>query len=193
MGLGGWDGTATQNDLWAFEFSTESWKRIFKFCDVAPRYRHSAVIYNNFMVIFGGVDHYHIRYNDIHVLNLMDMSWRRVIVSSDSPSPRTFHKAIQNSAFMFVVGGFDGEKLNDIWKINLKDVVFHTWNDPNKITGKKSNKTIKTKPIKSSFIANQVRDQEIYQWKEIQFKKESNIPECLIPFIELYLNTKCEN
>ena len=58
----------------------------------------------------------------------MDQSWRRVVVESlEAPSPRTFHKAVLHNNNMYIIGGFDGEKLNDIWKINLKDVCYHSW------------------------------------------------------------------
>lgn len=40
------------------------------------------------------------------------------------PSARTFHKAAVVSKQMYIVGGFDGEKLNDVWKVNLDKICY---------------------------------------------------------------------
>jgi hypothetical protein len=92
--FGGWDGKYTLNDLWEFDPISMKWNLILKHCSVAPRYRHSAVCYKNFMVIFGGVDSCQIRFNDIHFYNFGAKVWVRVIVPGQLPTPRTFHKVI---------------------------------------------------------------------------------------------------
>jgi N-acetylneuraminic acid mutarotase len=104
------------------------------------------------------------------------------------PSPRTFHKAILHNNDMFIIGGFDGEKLNDIWKINLKDVCYHSWNtkpktnkvlksstDANKGFGKKS---VATEVSRNNFIDKILKNLDVNEWNEISYdKKDKYIPE----------------
>lgn len=127
--FGGWDGKHTLNDFWEFDPDRKQWTRVIEHTRVAPRYRHTAMTYNNFMVIFGGVDNSQSRYNDIHMFDFSLRIWIRVIVLGQSPSPRTFHRVDQieqKTALlgnqMLLVGGFDGDKLNDLWSISLKEL-----------------------------------------------------------------------
>lgn len=125
--FGGWDGKHTLNDLWEFDSASQEWACICKHSSVSPRYRHSSVCFKNFLVVFGGVDNTQTRYNDIHTFNLSVKSWTRVIVPNEMPTPRTFHKSVVVNKQMFVVGGFDGEKLNDVWKIDVSKLCFESW------------------------------------------------------------------
>lgn len=58
---------------------------------------------------------------------MMVDNWTRVIVQKDMPSPRTFHKAVVVSKYMYIVGGFDGEKLNDIWRLDASKLCYESW------------------------------------------------------------------
>jgi len=127
--FGGWDGKHTLNDLWEFDSASLEWACISKHSSVSPRYRHSSVCFKNFLVVFGGVDNSQTRYNDIHTFNLSVKTWTRVIVRNDMPTPRTFHKSVVVNKHLFVVGGFDGEKLNDVWKIDLSKLCFESWDN----------------------------------------------------------------
>ncbi len=41
--FGGWDGVATLNDLFAFDFESQSWREIETHGEVKGRYRHVSV------------------------------------------------------------------------------------------------------------------------------------------------------
>ena len=53
--FGGDNGRQMLNDLLRFDVSDESWGRAFTTgCPPAPRYHHSAVVFENSMFVFGG-------------------------------------------------------------------------------------------------------------------------------------------
>jgi len=56
--FGGWNGHYTMDDIYQYSFETNIWYDIKKVKGEKPlcRYRHSAVIVNSKMYIFGGVD-----------------------------------------------------------------------------------------------------------------------------------------
>jgi len=57
--FGGWDGTNCLDDLFEFSFVTNMIYEIRRTSGYKPkaRYRHEALIYNDDMFIFGGIDH----------------------------------------------------------------------------------------------------------------------------------------
>lgn len=69
------------------------------------------------MFIFGGIDQNQERFNDINEFNFDSQMWTRVIASGSTPSTRTFHESIMYKGVMYVFGGFDGMKRNDIYRI----------------------------------------------------------------------------
>ena len=52
-------------------------------------------------------------------LNVDSRTWDEQITSGLAPQPRTFHKAVLIQNVMYVVGGFDGSRLNDMYHIAL--------------------------------------------------------------------------
>jgi hypothetical protein len=84
-----------------------------------PRYRHSAVVYQDTIFIFGGVDTQQQRFNDIFSYETETRKWSEVETHGLPPKERTFHKAVIFSNVMYIVGGFDGSRLNDLYHIAL--------------------------------------------------------------------------
>lgn len=84
-----------------------------------PRYRHSAVAYQGTIFIFGGVDTQQQRFNDIFSYETDNRKWQEIETLGLPPKERTFHKAVIFNNVMYVVGGFDGSRLNDIYHIAL--------------------------------------------------------------------------
>ena len=84
---------------------------------VKGRYRHSACANQSSMFIFGGIDQNQERFNDINEFNFDSQMWTRVIASGATPSTRTFHETLMFKGVMYVFGGFDGMKRNDIYRI----------------------------------------------------------------------------
>jgi hypothetical protein len=70
-----------------------------------PRSAHSAVIYKNEMLIFGGWNG-HSSLNDFFSLNLDTLVWRQ-IQSEGTPSKRRMHSAVVYNDKMYLFGGYD--------------------------------------------------------------------------------------
>ena len=69
------------------------------------------------MFIFGGIDQNQERFNDINEFHFDNQTWTRVLATGSSPSTRTFHEALMFKGVMYIFGGFDGMKRNDIYRI----------------------------------------------------------------------------
>jgi len=120
--FGGWNGHDTLDDLYEFSMTTGQWYSVPGRGDVPPsRYRHSAVVYGCCMFIFGGVDKRQARFADLCEFNFETRSWAHVTTLGDVPSARTFHRAVMYGGCMHILGGFDGTRRNDMYKIPLPE------------------------------------------------------------------------
>lgn len=88
---------------------------------------HSACLYYNFMVIFGGyrVHHQKTYFNDINLLNLTNMEWTTIYPKGDIPHKRSDHMVCVKDSSMYIFGGsyhHEEENLyfNDLWEYNFK-------------------------------------------------------------------------
>ncbi|KAJ9065492.1 hypothetical protein DSO57_1019080 [Entomophthora muscae] len=81
---------------------------------------HSANIYGNSMVVFGGFDGRRCL-NDLWRYDFSAKSWRPLAEGPDGPSPRFGHTAVLFEDQLFILGGRDseGRDLNDLWSYNL--------------------------------------------------------------------------
>lgn len=78
------------------------------------------------MIIFGGVDveqqrylplfnNSSCRFNDVFSFDPEKHSWQVIQSQGDIlPQPRTFHRAVAFNNIMYILGGFDGTRLNDL-------------------------------------------------------------------------------
>ena len=73
------------------------------------------------MFVFGGIDQYQEWFNDLHEFNFYTSTWSWIITVSNPPSARTFHQAIYFNGSIYILGGFDGWKWNDMYKILVDD------------------------------------------------------------------------
>lgn len=120
--FGGWNGHDTLDDLYEFSMTTSQWFSVAGRGDVPPsRYRHSATVHGCCMFIFGGVDKRQERFADLCEFSFDTRSWQRVETMGDRPSARTFHRAVMYGGCMFILGGFDGTRRNDMYRIALPE------------------------------------------------------------------------
>jgi len=119
--FGGWDGQMTLNDLSIFDFNLQSWLKPSRMQgSIEGRYRHTACATQQAMYVFGGINLALKRFNDIHEFNFDLQTWTRRIALDDQPTARTFHQAvILNDQWLFVFGGFDGMKRNDLYRAKV--------------------------------------------------------------------------
>lgn len=71
------------------------------------------------MYIFGGVDTTKQRFNDFYSYDIDKRLWLKEECSGDIPKARTFHRAVSFGNIMYLLGGFDGSRLNDMHIIAL--------------------------------------------------------------------------
>jgi leucine-zipper-like transcriptional regulator 1 len=121
--FGGWDGLTTLNELCYFSFVTNIWyeERAMTGAKPLARYRQSSQVIGKSLFIFGGVDKQGKRFNDLYEYLFERREWRMVEVLGVSPSPRTFHQAITYDNNLYIVGGTDGKKLNDVHFLTFPD------------------------------------------------------------------------
>ncbi|KAI4342905.1 hypothetical protein MLD38_027469 [Melastoma candidum] len=110
--FGGTDGSRKVNDVHLLDLGTRAWSRPYvsgKF--PVPRESHTATLVGDRMVVFGGsgdgVGNY---LNDVHVLDLKEMSWTSHEVKGEAPVPRDSHSAVAVGDRLFVYGGDCGDR-----------------------------------------------------------------------------------
>lgn len=124
--FGGWNGHDTLDDLYEFSITTSSWYSVPGRGEVpSSRYRHSAAVYGCCMFVFGGVDKRQARFSDLCEFNFDSRSWSLVKTFGDPPSARTFHRACMYGGAMYILGGFDGVRRNDMYKIAIPEQLSH--------------------------------------------------------------------
>jgi hypothetical protein len=91
----------------------------------SPRHSHAAVVYKNFMYIFGGYDGSY--RSDFHEFDLDQWIWRPVISVGGGRSPRARYRstACVRRDTMILFGGHDGTR--HLADVHLFDFVNMTW------------------------------------------------------------------
>lgn len=101
------------NDLWSFCLATRKWTE-HKVPESGPIacYRHSAVLYDDKMVMFGGRTQ-HGFVNHLWVLDLKSGNWHKPACTNTAPSPRASHSAAVYNDLMYIFGGLQSGELAD--------------------------------------------------------------------------------
>jgi len=93
---------------------------------VSARYSHTATVWNQKLVVFGGWSGS--RCNDLHILDCLTWEWEEIQPQQPPgsiPSGRAGHTATLFGDHLVVFGGNDGELLNDVWILCLKSMQWH--------------------------------------------------------------------
>eukprot|EP00298_Acanthocystis_sp_HF-20_P014228 c20681_g1_i2.p1 GENE.c20681_g1_i2~~c20681_g1_i2.p1 ORF type:complete len:549 (+),score=202.28 c20681_g1_i2:62-1708(+) len=107
-----------RNDLYLYDINEDSWNRIVGSGTYpSPRFKHSAIIRYNSIIIFGGFDGRYL--NDVWEFNFDLMSWNRIRWSGNGPREREAHSAVYAGNKMIVFGGFNGRYYNDLWQFHF--------------------------------------------------------------------------
>lgn len=116
------------NDLIRFDVKEKSWGRAFSTgSPPAPRYHHSAVVYEKSMFIFGGYtgdifsNSNLTNKNDLFEYKFQNGQWIEwKYVGTKFPVPRSAHGAAVFNGYLYIYAGYDGNvRLNDMWRIIL--------------------------------------------------------------------------
>ena len=86
------------------------------------RWGHTANVYNNHIVVFGGRHNYK-SLNSMHVFDISTYNWTKLDPScSLVPCARDSHASLVYKDKLLVYGGnWQGKKLNDFWRFNFID------------------------------------------------------------------------
>lgn len=71
------------NDLWKYSFADETWQQVKTTNTPFGRSAHSMTVYNNYIVIFGGIYEITKELNDCHILNLQTGEWTKLFKSTN--------------------------------------------------------------------------------------------------------------
>ena len=69
------------------------------------------------MFTFGGVDKAQNRFADLFEFDMVERTWSEVMTTGEPPTPRTFHKSVVHDGHMYILGGFDGYRQNDTYRV----------------------------------------------------------------------------
>lgn len=109
------------SELWAFHFASETWHLVSQGGAVdgaPPRHRHSAILHDNAVWIFGGMTDLQER-SDFWRFDFVSRRWRPV---KSKPGPGCIHShcAVKFLSVMIVFGGErDGQVLNEMWRFHF--------------------------------------------------------------------------
>ena len=129
--FGGWNGFETLDELFYFSMISNIWYEIRLISGIKPhsRYRHSSVILGKSLFIYGGVDQKQKKFNNLHEFLLEKNEWKLVETTNDGPTARSFHQMGNYENRIFIFGGSDDKKLNDLYYLiigNEQDMGFET-------------------------------------------------------------------
>ena len=123
--FGGFNHPDTLQDLWEYNFALSRWEEhISAGSPPQDRYRHSSVVLDDRLVIFGGLNAQRERFNDVHIYELNQRCWFKLEFSTDVPSPRSLHQAVCVADVMYILGGVgESEKLGDVWRLSSRQTL----------------------------------------------------------------------
>lgn len=122
--FGGFVNGERVNDIYRYYFKENKWEKVQNLGEQSPSPRagHSAIIYGDSMIIFGGTDEEKDKLNDTWEFNLTNNQWRK-LEASDPPLPRSGHSACLYKDLMIIFGGiFEVTKeLDDVVLYDFKN------------------------------------------------------------------------
>jgi len=124
---GGFDGTARTADLWAFDFSSMTWREIVPLHGrpPSPRHSHAAVVYGGSMYVFGGYDGSY--KSDLNEYDFAESRWTVVPAAGRRPRARYRATCVVFRNKMISYGGHDGTRhLSDA---HIFDFDTKTWSN----------------------------------------------------------------
>jgi host cell factor len=132
------------NALYTLELNTWNWSKVTNAVGEPPRARigHSfTAIDDHKIFMFGGIINIHRKpekhlcprfTNDLFILHVYSknkFAWEEVITETgptgrESHSAVLHHNKIQDKKFLVVFGGMNGERLNDLWFLDIDELVW---------------------------------------------------------------------
>jgi len=113
-----------KQDLYEYDLFTREWREIPTGEGAPRRTEHTAVVYNNSMVVFGGYSGNGYE-NSVMIFDFATQEWRQLVAQGEAPSARSAHTAVVVGKCMYVFGGWNGGScMNDMHELNFET---ETW------------------------------------------------------------------
>ena len=124
--FGGWNCSDQLNDLWCLDDGWD-WSIVTVSGNIpSGRRGHTACIFQNNMIIFGGLYGLSKYLNELYLFDIVTSSWSLQTCLGDIPSPRAWHTSTIIGKFMVVFGGTAGRTsfYDDVYVLNLENFVW---------------------------------------------------------------------
>jgi hypothetical protein len=90
-----------------------------------PRvYRHAVTQIGDSLLLFGGVNEFSEKFNDIYLMNFKSRKWSLLLSSGEYPCARTFHNFLSIKNEIIIFGGFSDKILNDCRILKLSEFYY---------------------------------------------------------------------
>lgn len=111
-----------KNDLYVCNIKTREWSAIPAGEDAPRRTEHTAVVYDNYMVLFGGYSGTGNGYeNSVMMFNFTTHAWETLATNGEAPSARSAHTSVVVGNKMYVFGGWNGiHCMNDLHELDFE-------------------------------------------------------------------------
>lgn len=112
------------NELLEYKFEEQKWYKVEQFGKIPePRTDHTALVYGDKMIVFGGYD-VRLLENDLFEYNFEYRCWNAIESKGQKPSLRYAHSATLFHRVMYIFAGFDTFFCNDLYKYDIES---RTW------------------------------------------------------------------
>jgi N-acetylneuraminic acid mutarotase len=110
--VGGYQQNFVLNDIFQYNFQTRRWKEI-KLSKSLPRTpMHSSVIYKDKMYLFE---------SKLIEIDLLSFNWNYIEhLNQKKPVGRWGHRSFIEGSKMWIIGGYSGDYLNDVWFYDIE-------------------------------------------------------------------------
>ncbi|KAG0215248.1 hypothetical protein BGX28_000467 [Mortierella sp. GBA30] len=127
------------NDLHVLDLVTMNWDCVLAKDGVPPtkRYGHTAVLWNNHIIIFGGSNEYYEYRDDVIVFSLVTRTWFRPEIRGEVPA-RYLHSATVYKNKMYVYGGFakNSKCTYVLEELRILNLDTWTWSEAHAVPGR---------------------------------------------------------
>ena len=120
----GYDGLY-RNDFHKYDFSQNCWKIVTDSLGTndswpKPRYRTTATIFGDKMLVFGGHDGAR-QLNDFYAWSFTNETWTEIETIGSPPSARDSHVAVAYKSSLFIFGGSTGNARSDFYEYKFNE------------------------------------------------------------------------
>ncbi|KAL7329539.1 hypothetical protein PS15p_204617 [Mucor circinelloides] len=118
------------NDLHVLNLFDMKWETIQTVKGLVPckRYGHTATLWDNYIIVFGGCNEFQEYCNDVHVFDIEKLTWFQPELNGSVPA-RYLHSASVYDNKLFVYGGFakNSDRTYVLDELSVLDLKSFTW------------------------------------------------------------------